>query len=91
MKRVYKYVLAATEQQVLFLPKGSEVLSVAEQRNDMVLYAMVRDDAGEVERHTVRVHGTGHPVHDDPGRFIGTVNLHGGALMFHMFVKKEDG
>jgi len=32
-----------------------------------------------------RIIGTGHPIATDPGDYIGTFQMGGGALVFHVF------
>jgi hypothetical protein len=77
------------DEQTLTLPAGSKIVSVEEQNQGIVLYAVVTDSPKR-EDVKIYVHGTGHPLH--PGvsllnniRFIGTVKMHGGSLMFHVF------
>jgi hypothetical protein len=31
------------------------------------------------------MYGTGHDMPDDPGQYVGTFQMHGGALVFHLF------
>jgi hypothetical protein len=88
MKTVYKYVLEVVDDQTLSLPIGSQVLSVATQDDDIVLYALVDPDQPTTIRYGIRIHGTGHPISNIDGHaFLGTVNLYGGRLMFHVFWK----
>lgn len=86
MKTVWKYSLEATDKQFITMPRGAQVLSVAEQYDDMSLWALV--DTNEVPDDAVLIviHGTGHPADDVEGlRFIGTVILRGGSLVFHVW------
>jgi len=85
MKKVYKYRLDVTDEQFIELPKGAEILSVAEQRDDVVLYVLIDTTVTETEPRTIYVHGTGHNVFGENLRFIGTVKLYEGSLMFHVF------
>lgn len=41
MKSIFKYVLLIKETQLLTLPKNAQVLSVANQRGNLVLWAAV--------------------------------------------------
>ncbi len=82
---VYKYLVPLEDEPVLELPKGAQVLSFQVQHERMVLYALVNPDARH-EKRRFRLAGTGHPIDAElPLRFIGTVQLHGGALVFHLF------
>ena len=84
MKRIYKYSVEVRDEQDIYLPVGAEILSVAEQYNRIVLYAIV-DSEAETKPHHISVRGTGHELNDKEGRFIGTVKLYNGDLMFHVF------
>lgn len=88
MRKIFKYVLEAADLQVLELPGPSKVLSVHEQRGDMVLYAIV-NEGGKNEKVEVAIRGTGHIVDFDIDMydFIGTVKLLEGQLMFHVFTR----
>ena len=73
------------------MPAGAQVLSVGPPRNgtqelaaELDLWAVVDPSAATSPRH-FRVVGTGHPMPDDCGRFVGTTVTHGGALVWHVF------
>ena len=85
MKAVFKYELIATDEQKLTLPANAEILSVVNQNEDIVLYALVDTTVRGLQSHTIYIHGTGHVVSGEDIAFIGTVALHGGRLMFHVF------
>lgn len=84
MRTVYKYPLIVHDEQELVLPKSAQILSVMNQQDNLVLYALVDTEETEREAHTVYVHGTGYPV-DKPGMFIGSVVMFG-SYMIHVFV-----
>lgn len=88
-KTIWKYPIRIVDQQVLELPVGAEPLSVAMQHGDACLWALV-DPQPELKKKqvTVFVRGTGHPMGPAEGaRFIGTVLMLRGDLVFHIFVK----
>jgi len=90
MMTVYKYPLRIAHEQTIKLPEHAEVLSVCEQHEGVVLYAMVDKDRPAIEPHTVCIVGTDYDAPDLTGfDFVGTCNLHHGLLMFHVFVRKE--
>jgi hypothetical protein len=66
------------------IPKGAKPLSVAQQHNRLVLWAQVDPDALTEER-TFYVVGTGTPIPDEVGPFIGTAVCDGGMFVFHIF------
>lgn len=86
MKTIWKYTLAAAGWQVVNMPAEAQILSVAEQNGEIVLYALV-DPSKAPEQREVWTVGTGRPVPDAAlqATFIGTVKLEGGLLMFHVF------
>lgn len=90
MKSIYKFTLLIADQQTLTLPKGSKILSVTEQRGDIVLYALVDPTTENTEKALIIIHGTGHEANDvDDCTFLGTVKMLGGNLMFHVFYKSK--
>lgn len=90
MKTVYKYELKVVDNQKLILPIGSEILSVQEQYDKIVLYALVDDEKDEMENYNIIIHGTGHDANDVADSFyIDTVKLLDGDLMFHVFYNKN--
>ena len=85
MLTIWKYTLQPEcDVQV---PVASKVLSVHEQHGDVNLWALV-DPSNELITRHFSVYGTGHEVPAHPGEFIGTVHIHGGALVFHVFERK---
>ena len=86
-KKIFKYVIPVTDESELQLPAGAQILSVMGQRNEIVLYAIVNTSIDVVKTVSVRVVGTGHMIDFDTNeyKFVGTVFLHSGALMFHVF------
>ncbi|MFA4945119.1 MAG: hypothetical protein WC789_10525 [Lentisphaeria bacterium] len=89
MQTIYKYTLSPTEEQTIPMPSPARVLSVDEQRGAVCAWALVDTDAALVPVR-FRVHGTGHLVPLlDGWRFIGTVVLHAGALVLHVWT--DDG
>jgi hypothetical protein len=83
--RIWKYVLKATDEQTIDMPAGARMLSAQAQHGEMVLWALVNETA-RLKTHTVQIIGTGNPIPTNLGEYIDTVQLHGGALAFHVFV-----
>jgi len=94
MNRIYKYELSPTDRQVLNLPKGTEILSVIDQWNDIVLYALIDENfVHDTEPFTFIIRGTGHDAGNFKRQnyiFLGTVKLQEGAVMLHVFYRKGD-
>lgn len=84
MKTIWKWPLAVTDRQFLGVPAGAQALTVQVQGGLLKLWALVDPDQPEV-RKEIRIIGTGHAIPADPGRYIGTFQMHGGGLVFHAF------
>lgn len=84
-RKIFKYPLKIVDMQVVSFPMGAKILSVKEQSNIPVLYALVDIDADSEDR-VIAMFGTGedcgYPSTDD---FIGTVMLMNGTLVLHVF------
>jgi hypothetical protein len=84
MKTIYKYKIFPHSE--LDLPLGAEFLSVQTQHGEAVAWFLVDDTINrKMKRRVFNSYGTGHPVPDNPGRYLGTFQLNGGALVFHFF------
>jgi hypothetical protein len=84
---IWKYPLTLTDVQDVRMPSGSEILTVQVQHASLCLWALVNQnagrDAGEVR--TIEIHGTGIIMSDEERRYIGTAQMAGGALVWHVF------
>ncbi len=99
LQTVLKYKLKAAEWQVLNLPKGSIILSAHVQYEEICIWVLVTipsgvdkeeyiNDETNTEERIIEVYGTGNDIeHDDKIqlRFISTVLLRNGSLVFHVF------
>ena len=85
MKTVYKYVLPVEDEVRISMPAFAEVLSVGVQNNAVCVWALVDPSVPSLHK-TFRITGTGHPIEDpDKWSFVGTVQLYGESLVFHVF------
>lgn len=99
--KVFKYIIDADklegkdfDTQYIKVEHLVKVLSVEEQRGEIVLYCVVDDKDNYYARTVeleVMVVGTGHLKGDELAlwKFVGTVKLMDGALMFHIFWKEK--
>lgn len=83
MKTIYKYTAPIIDELTIAMPTDTEVLCVQIQDGLSQIWAKVDPDKGLVERRFYW-RGTGHPA-DGLGRYVGTVQMHDGALVFHLF------
>ena len=87
---IWKYTLNAETINFIDMPLGAEVLSVETQDVDIVLYALVNSTEKAQQQIEVRTYGTGHEIDVNISnyKFVGTVKLYDGSLMFHLFYKR---
>src|SRR5262245_15015642 len=72
--RIYKYPLQLTDLQVIDLPLNARLLSVEEQDNILMLWALVDEKAMTTMPVHIRVIVTGNPCDDIVDhKFLGTV------------------
>ena len=88
--RIWKWTLPIADEQKLYIPKGAKILSVQTQNNLGCLWALC-DETAEKEYRTLCVYGMGYAVSDNPGNYLGTFQLYGGNLVFHVFEKLTTG
>lgn len=95
---VWKYPLEAEDVQYVDMPRLARSLSVQTQNQPQhplqagdppeevpCLWVLVDPD-DVLERHTIRITGTGHPRDDlEMANYIGTFQMAGGRLVFHVF------
>ena len=91
MKTVYKYKLPLDDYVKVIMPKDAEIISVGEQEQELVIWAVVDSTAIEHRNKEFRIAGTGHPLSrnlsnrpDEKLLFIGTVQ-HSNGLVWHVF------
>lgn len=82
--KIWKYPLQLTDDQTVSMPLGAQILHVAEQHEEVCLWALVNPEVMRAD-HAIRIIGSGQAISDDPGKFVGTFMMHGGSLVFHVF------
>jgi hypothetical protein len=93
MRRIFKYPIPIQDYIELDLPVGAQILTVQVQHNVPCLWALVTLTLDETtEPHRFYLFGTGHPMPDNKPKlelqYVGTFQLHGGELVFHLFEYK---
>lgn len=89
MKTIFKYRLELADSQVLRLPKGAKLLTVQIQHGAPHVWAEV-DDTQELEDMGVWIFGTGHPLSAEGLTYLGTYQLYGGQLVFHVYYQLRE-
>lgn len=87
MKTIYKYPLEAVGKQTVIMPVDAHVLTVQAQGETACVWAMVNTD-NKPESRVFEIIGTGDPICWEQGvkrEYIGTFQLQGGVLVFHLF------
>jgi len=88
IKTIWKYPIKTTDTQELAVPERAHILCIQVQEGfGPCLWALVNAE-NKLETRTIETFDTGHPMHVDMGvdrAYIGTYQLHGGALVFHVF------
>ena len=85
MIAIYKYPIEITDHQVIEIPKSAKLLSVQVQYGYPCIWAMVDTNWPIMKRH-ITIAGTGHDLSSRlMGKFIGTIQLSDGELIFHVF------
>lgn len=85
-KTIWKYAVSLDDDVRIDMPLGAQPLTVQTQDGGPTLWALV-DPSMPVASYGFRVFGTGQimPNDVDVDQYIGTFQLHGGALVFHLF------
>lgn len=89
-KEIWKYEISA-DQTIIEMPKDAEILSVQVQHEVPRIWALV-DPENPIEERVIEIFGTGHkiPCEGISRKFIGTFQLYGGSLVFHLFERTVD-
>lgn len=74
--RSWKFALQVVDEQAVEMPADAQILHVGLQSGAPCMWVPLDADAPRIPR-TIRIHGTGNPMPDYPGRYLGTFMLHG--------------
>jgi len=88
--RIWKLPVPIDDQLAIPMPHGAQLLTVQIQHGEPMIWIRCEDDpqiAGRIHRKLAWV-GTGHDC-TGCGAYVGTVQLEGGSLVFHLFDKGE--
>lgn len=82
-RQVWKFTFVTSKMEAS-MPTGAEIIHTHEQFGAICLWAIV-DPAADTETRRFLIYGTGWEMPDEPGTYIGTIHMHGSALVFHVF------
>lgn len=88
---IYKYELELSDSQTIYMPKGAEILTVQVQDGRPVIWVLVAPSKGRAkEERMIETFGTGNPIESEniERRYIGTYQMMGGSLIFHVFERE---
>lgn len=83
-RTIWKATLQPADIQELMVPAGAEFLTAREQFEHICVWYRC-DPSKPLEPRKLAIVGTGNPAPDDDGRYLGSVSLQGGRLIFHVF------
>ncbi len=84
MQTIHKQSLTIETIQAILIPVGAKFLSVALQKENLCIWYECNPAMEKITR-IIHMYGTGHEVSNKQLRFIGTVQLYNGDLVFHIF------
>jgi len=87
MQAVWKFPLTCADKSIIAMPKNAKVLCVQAQLDEPQIWA-VCDINAEKEGRIFAIYGTGHVHESISGEYIGTFQLCGGTMAFHVFEVK---
>jgi hypothetical protein len=85
---IYKFPIRVTDVQAVRMSAGAQILTVQVQHGQPCIWAHLDPDQPPTTR-TIEMFGTGHPIEPAPRQYIGTVQLQGGGLVFHVFERLD--
>lgn len=83
--RIWKVTLRAEDIQNFAMPRGAKPLTVQVQGGEPQLWFQVDEKEPMIERRTFATYGTGNPIPNEPGNYIGTYQVQQGLLVFHVY------
>lgn len=84
MRTIHKYQLPIVNRSVIEMPVGAQILSVQAQGDIPTIWALV-DTKSPMEKRVFYMAGTGHIIPDGEYKHLGTIQLLGGNLVYHIF------
>jgi len=92
MKTIYKYPIKLEDETTIEMPSGAEILSFGVQKDIPCIWTLVETKRPYAGRR-FRLAGTGYPIYipeEEKLEFIGTIQMPGGDLIYHLFEIKTE-
>lgn len=92
MRTIWKFPLKVTDQQGILVPKGAVPLRVdridtSHFRGEVFMWMEIDPEEEEKVFQLVTIHGTGHNLAEDRGRYLNTFFIDN--LVFHVYVGRQ--
>lgn len=86
MKSIWKFPIKNINDNIsIEMPKDSYILTIRDQQGTACIWAIVDSEKPLVKRNFL-IRGTGHDIENlSYDNYIGTFQLYGGSLVFHVF------
>lgn len=84
MKQIYKYPVPIDDKFIVQMPLGSFILDVQMQKSEPQMWALI-DPKKPLTNRFFYLYGTGMFIDDSKLVYIGTFQMLGGALVYHLF------
>ena len=84
---IWKFPLEAKDTQEIAMPRSAHVLCVQIQRDVPCLWAERCQPFAPQASRVFFTYGTGHPMPENPGKYIGTYQLD--TLVFHVYEEAQ--
>jgi hypothetical protein len=89
MQVIWKFEIKTDDVIKIKMPEGAKILTIDSQHTIPCIWALC-DPIAKVETRKFIILGTGHPIEDTENlKYIGTYQMYGGDLIFHVFEEKE--
>ncbi len=91
MKTIYKYPIEIiTDTFTIAIPIDAEILTIQMQYETPCIWAIVETES-QPENRYFEIIGTGNPFPEESieRKYIGTFQLYGGGLVFHLFERLQ--
>lgn len=85
MKKVFKYPFSVQDIIELDLPVAAEILHCDMQPGSGFAAWCLVDPTAPTAKRRIKMAGTGHPIGEHVKRFINTIMMENGRLVFHFF------
>ena len=87
MITIWKYEIPIEDNFSIEMPFNCKILSFQVQKDNPMIWCQV-DTNRPLTKRVFRLCGTGHELENSHWKFIGTIQIHNGDLIFHLFEKE---